>query len=150
MQHWFKKRDDPPHPHTATILQGLAERRISNSTATLADMLEQQKHDTTGRMFQRLMLEGSLTQLFWNMRTVGEEWRGEVAHSLYQTGGKLGIWPDPRSVLRYSNTALIERAREMEGINLRKMREDARAYAARKTSGPLVACLWTHRNQGPP
>jgi hypothetical protein len=151
--HWFKRRDEaaPPHtPHAATILQGLADRRISNSTATLADMLEQAKHDTTGRLFQRLMLEGQLTQVFWNIRTAGEDWRGEVGHSLYATGGKPNVWPDPRLVFSYSNSALIERACKMQGIHLVKMHESVRQFAERKTGVGVRACMWTYGDQHPP
>lgn len=150
--HLFKKRGDPPHspPRTATILQGLADRRISNSSAALADLFEQARHDTTGRMFLRMMRDGELTQSFWTMRVIGESWRSDVGHALYHDGGKLGVWPNPRSDLAYSNTKLIEKACKMEGIQRVQMHEDVRQYAQQRTSVPVLVALWTFGSESRP
>src|SRR5260221_8669182 len=102
--------------------------RLADSFATLAHWLRQMGMDTSGLSFTRLTMTNEFGELFWTMRTLGEQWRMRLTRDLCGGDGYIDHWMDPREYIPYSRRRFILQAATDHHIELMRFSENFRQF----------------------
>src|SRR5260221_198827 len=111
--------------------------RLADSITTLAHWLRQVGMDTSeGKLsWARLTMTHEFSQLFWYMRQEGWQWRGLLAHQLYEGDDYLNAWPDPCEHIPYSPRRFVLQGAKEQHIDLVHLSENIHQYAEELDGG---------------